>query len=207
MAGNKNIIPLCKTIDWKKLKVIIKETVAFINKKYGKNGIDLNKFNTNKIICYRCEGIDLQGKNVELFGLKGRSCFVYDNSYEIFEIPFVGNNSEKEMYLMFAKNNSFEGQWIVSIMAIFNIVKNNKYYRKVVFSPQFDGSISYNHNSKHYLFNREQRKCALNKGVMNTNIYFDNRGYRASEYGKTYAYYLNKNSQKELSIKLHNKEF
>ena len=36
MAGNKNIIPLCKTIDWKKLKVIIKETVAFINKKYSK---------------------------------------------------------------------------------------------------------------------------------------------------------------------------
>ena len=50
MAGNKNIIPLCKTIDWKKLKVIIKETVAFINKKYSKNGIDLNKFNTNKIL-------------------------------------------------------------------------------------------------------------------------------------------------------------
>ena len=205
MQEKKNIIPLYKTIDWRKLKVIIKETVAFINRKSGKEQIDLNDFNLNRIVCYRCKGIDLQGKNVELSGFEGRSCFVDDNSYEIFEIPFAGNNSEKEMYLVFAKNNSFEGQWIVSIMAIFNIVKNNKYYRKVVFSPQFDGSISYNHDSKHYLFNCEQRKWALNRDVMNTNIYFDNRGYRASEYGKTYAYYLNKNSQKELSIKKYKK--
>ena len=192
MAGNKNIIPLCKTIDWKKLKVIIKETVAFINKKYNKNRIDLNKFNTNKIVCYRCEGIDLQGKNVELFGLKGRSCFVYDNSYEIFEIPLKFNDKKDEIFLVFAKNKSFEGQWIVTYMIIHHTIKNNKYYRKVIFSPLFDGAISYNHKSKHYMFNCEKRNCALNRGIMRTYTYFDDRGFRESQYGKTYAYYLNK---------------
>lgn len=198
MAGNKNIIPLCKTIDWKKFKVIIKETVAFINKKYSKNGIDLNKFNTNKIVCYRCEGIDLQGKNVELFGLKGRSCFVYDNSYEIFEIPLKFNDKKDEIFLVFAKNKSFEGQWIVTYMIIHHTIKNNKYYRKVIFSPLFDGAISYNHKSKHYIFNCEKRNCALNRGIMRTYTYFDDRGFRESQYGKTYAYYLNKKSQTEL---------
>ena len=198
MAGNKNIIPLYKTIDWKKLKIIIKETVAFINKKYSKNGIDLNKFNTNKIVCYRCEGIDLQGKNVELFGLKGRSCFVYDNSYEIFEIPLKFNDKKDEIFLVFAKNKSFEGQWIVTYMIIHHTIKNNKYYRKVIFSPLFDGAISYNHKSKHYIFNCEKRNCALNRDIMRTYTYFDDRGFRESQYGKTYAYYLNKKPQTEL---------
>lgn len=198
MAGNKNIIPLCKIIDWKKLKVIIKETVAFINKKYSKKVIDLKYFNTNKIICYRCKGIDLQGKNVELSGFKGRSCFVYDNSYEIFEIPFIDNNNKEETFLMFAKNNSFEGQWIVTYMFINHTVKNNKYYRKVVFTPIFDGAISYNHKSKNYLFNCEKRNWSFNRGIMRTDTYFDNRSYRANEYGKTYAFYLNNKSQTEL---------
>ena len=66
MQEKKNIIPLYKTIDWRKLKVIIKEAVAFINRKYGEELIDLDVFNLNKIVCYRCKGIDLQGKNVEL---------------------------------------------------------------------------------------------------------------------------------------------
>ena len=205
MAGNKNIIPLCKIIDWKKLKVIIKETVAFINKKYSKKAIDLNDFNLNRIVCYRCKGIDLQGKNVELSGFEGRSSFVYNNSYEIFEIPFIDNNNKEEIFLMFAKNNSFEGQWIVAYMYIHHIVKNNKYYRKVVFTPIFDGAISYNHKSNHYVFNCEKRRCAFSKGIMRTNTYFDNRGYRASQYGKTYAFYLNNKSQTELSIKKYKK--
>ena len=198
MTGNKNKIPLYKTIDWKKLKVIIKETIAFINKQFGENRIDLKKYNINKIVCYRCEGIDLQGKNVELFGLKGRSCFVYDNSYEIFEIPLKFNDKKDEIFLVFAKNKSFEGQWIVTYMIIHHTIKNNKYYRKVIFSPLFDGAISYNHKSKHYIFNCEKRNCALNRGIMRTYTYFDDRGFRESQYGKTYAYYLNKKSQTEL---------
>ena len=205
MQEKKNIIPLYKTIDWRKLKVIIKETAAFINKKYSKKVIDLKYFNTNKIACYRCKGIDLQGKNVELSGFKGRSCFVYDNSYEIFEIPFIGNNNKEETFLMFAKNNSFEGQWIVTYMFIHHTVKNNKYYCKVVFTPIFDGAISYNHKSKNYLFNCEKRKWAFNRGIMRTDAYFDDRSYRANEYGKTYAFYLNSKSQTELSIKKYKK--
>ena len=72
MAGRKNIIPLYKTIDWRKLKVIIKEAVAFINRKSGKEQIDLDDFNLNRIVCYRCQGIDLQGKNVEISVFEGR---------------------------------------------------------------------------------------------------------------------------------------
>ena len=42
MAGNTNIVPLHKTVNWKNLKGVIKETVAFINRKiYNKEQIDL----------------------------------------------------------------------------------------------------------------------------------------------------------------------
>lgn len=207
MAGNKNIVPLHKTVNWKNLKDVIKETVAFINRKiYNKEQIDLNDFDLNNIACYRCEGIDLQGKNVVLSGFKGRSCFVDDNSYEVFEIPFIKNNDNKETFLMFAKNTSFEGQWIVCLMFIFNTVKNNKYYRRVQFIPIFDGSISYDSTSKHYSFNNEKRNWSLHKGTMDKSIYFDNRGIRASQYGKNYAYYLNNNSnRKDVSSKIYKK--
>ena len=106
MAGNTNIVPLHKTVNWKNLKGVIKETVAFINRKiYNKEQIDLKDFDLNHIVCYRCEGIDLQGRNVVLSGFKGRSCFVDDNSYEVFEIPFIKNNENNETFLMFAKNS------------------------------------------------------------------------------------------------------
>ena len=55
MAGNTNIVPLHKTVNWKNLKGVIKETVAFINRKSGKDQIDLNDFNLNRIVCYRCQ--------------------------------------------------------------------------------------------------------------------------------------------------------
>lgn len=75
-----NILPLHKTVHWRRLKEII-QLLAKLEQ------IDLKKFDLDHITCYRSLGIDLCGKNVQ-FKTKGNNAiWVSNNHYDVFEIP------------------------------------------------------------------------------------------------------------------------
>lgn len=102
---------LHKTTHWRRLREIIKSLARF-------EGVEdaLQNYNTNKIICYSAHGEQLQGENSEFFTKGGRSCWVSDNSYDVYEIPKIGKEYKVEgEYYILVHNTDFD-YWIFGKM-------------------------------------------------------------------------------------------
>jgi len=124
MAGN-NITPLHQTVHYRKLRELIVKSTK-------KVGIDVSKYDLQNIRCYRTTGKDLMGKTIKFTNLPyGRSTFVDDNSYEIYECPRTTNKHKfVGEYLVFYKDTSF-GYYGINIMN-YKININNNIARKEI---------------------------------------------------------------------------
>jgi len=136
MAGN-NITPLHQTVHYRKLRELIVKSTK-------KVGIDVSKYDLQNIRCYRTTGKDLMGKAIRFTNLpNGRSSFVDDNTYEIYECPRT-NNKHKFVgeYLVFYKDTSF-GYYGINIMNYNINIIDNKARKNVTFKAisQFTATL------------------------------------------------------------------
>lgn len=119
----KNKEPLHKTVHYRKLRTILSNIV-----KIEKNFINPNMFDDKHIICYRTSGDNLVGNNVKFTNIhKSRCCFVGDNEYEVYEIPYINNNQKTPFsgeFLVLCYNVAF-GYWLLLRMTERFIVSNN----------------------------------------------------------------------------------
>lgn len=192
---SESMLPLHKTTHFRRLR----EAIVALCKKCN---IDSSKYNLGRITCYRATGRDLNGKNTITRGTdRNRSCFVEDNSYEIYECPST-TNKEKAIgeFLMIAHNTDFD-YWIVTIFKYKIAIKGNKSYVNVSYSPKYCGYVMFNENNiniqkytkvvygiDHWL------DLGINKGIAE-NRYFDETSVRENAYQFSVQAYTIKNTK------------
>jgi len=94
-----------KTVHWRKMKAVIKAFAKYEN-------IDINEYNLNKITCYQSLGDSFHGNNVRFSNAQNASCFVFDNRYDMFEIPSVKNSGKLVGNFMFLAHNTSFDYWV-----------------------------------------------------------------------------------------------
>lgn len=111
-----NDIPLHKRIHFRRVREAIREIAEY-------EGFNPDNYDLFKMTAYETVGENLKGKNVTYNIGKGRSCFVYDNKYDVVEVPSLSNkpNSPYGSFLYFIYNRSFQyhifGEMTVSLDA------------------------------------------------------------------------------------------
>lgn len=113
---NNNHEPLQNTVHWRGMKNLFYTLCTYEH-------IDPNGYNFNNICCYSCVGEELQGTNVKYPSIHhGNSCFVYDNEYDMFEVPAksydvsINKFSYTGDYLFLAHDKSFD-YWLFGKMS------------------------------------------------------------------------------------------
>jgi hypothetical protein len=98
-----NDIPLHKRIHYRKVREAITELAEY-------EGFRVSDYDLFKMTVYETTGENMKGKNVSYNISNGRSCFVYDNKYDIVEVPRNSNRqgSPYGEFLFFIYNKSFQ---------------------------------------------------------------------------------------------------
>lgn len=175
---------LHQTTHWRKLRNIIRELAKF-------EGVEtaIKNYNTEKITCYSAHGEQLQGENSEFFTKEGRSCWVSDNSYDVYEIPKVGRerNIEGEYYIL-VHNTDFD-YWIFGKMT-YTINRNetkrqSKLIDRVKFLPYGRYQIISTERGFNITRTTKGKDCEF--GFHNPKGWFDTIGARKRAYGTSGA--------------------
>jgi hypothetical protein len=97
-----NDIPLHKRIHFRRVREVITEIAEY-------EGFNPGDYDFFKMTAYETVGENLKGKNVSYNIKNGRSCFVYNNKYDVVEVPSLSNRqgSPYGRFLYFIYNSSF----------------------------------------------------------------------------------------------------
>lgn len=96
-------------VHWRRIKNLLNGLSSVEN-------VDVNRYNFSNICCYKCTGIELQGKNVKYKTRGNNSCWVDDNSYEVFEVPHVTNKYRGYGSFIFLAHNTSFDYWVFGEM-------------------------------------------------------------------------------------------
>lgn len=116
--------------------------------------INPRDYDLSKIRAYECFGQELQGKNVSYNTHNGRSPWVSDNKYEIFEAPLLSNsgNGPYGGFLFLARNTSFD-YYVFGTMRVNlqeeDTILNERLIESVSFYTTGKYQISYYNNDDH----------------------------------------------------------
>jgi len=204
MQDNKTILPLHKTVHFRRLRELITEASKQAN-------IAIDKYDMKSITCYRTNGKGLMGSNVSFRKINsGRSCFVYDNNYEVYEIPCTTNKDKfTGDYLLLVKNVSFE--YYLLVLMNYKIDLNGNFKTEIVYTPLvYFEAVLLKNNIK---INNLNRGFYLNLGSNSNNKPADmaNRftAYRMSDASYIRNYYQKYNktriSNGNVAVKIYNK--
>ena len=109
VSSNSNKKSLAQRTHWRRLK----ELLSFLSKI---EKVQLSDYNSNNICCYSCLGDELTGVNVKFQTVGGMSCWVSDNSYDVYEVPSYTNTTKMcGDFLFLAHNTSFD-YWLFGEM-------------------------------------------------------------------------------------------
>jgi hypothetical protein len=111
-----NDIPLHKRIHYRKVREAITELADY-------EGFDINDYDLFKMTVYETTGENLKGNNVTYNVAKGRSCFVFNNWYDVVEVPSKSNKpgSPYGEFLFFIYNSSFQYHIFGSMKVVLDV--------------------------------------------------------------------------------------
>lgn len=157
---------LYKTVHWRSFRTMINT----FNKLETED--NLNDYDLTHVICYQTYGLQLQGNNVKFVTPNGGSCFVGNNEYDVFEIPYKDNIKNINGKYLFAIHNTSFDYWIYGRMT----VKNN-----ISFEPYGFYDVAINKNQ--VVVTKKLQNIDTAIGELNYNGgSFDNLGARQRAY-------------------------
>lgn len=124
-SNSDNSLPLHKTVHWRKFKEILKNLCNY-------EQINLNSYCTDNIICYTTTGDTFQGRNVNYKNKNNYSCFVSNNTYDIFEIASKGNSQKNFGEYLFVAHNKNFNYWLFGKISDKLNVRKTKEQNRVI---------------------------------------------------------------------------
>jgi hypothetical protein len=113
--GKNNNTPLHQRAHFRRIREVITEICNY-------EGIDLYKYDLFNIRAYETQGQAHAGNNIRYGTETGRSIFVEDNHYDVFEIPKKSNNkmSPYGEFIFFIHNTSYDYYMLGTLRATLN---------------------------------------------------------------------------------------
>jgi len=122
---------------WRTLKGLTKSLSNIEN-------VNISSYNLDDVYCYQTLGSEMQGSNVTYFANENYSCFVGDNTYDIYEVPLKRQSSNKTLLpiegkkLCLAYNKDYN-YWLFSEMEYY--INNDSVKSTSMFSDSASFSI------------------------------------------------------------------
>jgi len=148
--GKNNDIPLEQRAHWRRVREVITEIAKY-------EDINIQNYDLFNIRAYDYVGNGMAGTNVSYNTDNGRSIFVEDNKYDIYEVPKITNddNSPFGEFIFFIHDTSFD-YYLFGIMTV-SLNKSSSLANKIVTEK-----VHYKNYGK-YMITYEEHNNNINK--------------------------------------------
>lgn len=209
--SNNDKKTLAQRTHWKKFRELLESLSRIEN-------VHLSDYNSKDICCYTCLGDELLGVNVKFQTNGGMSCWVDDNTYDVYEIPAYSNTSKMcGEFLYLAHNVSFD-YWLFGEMTYRinrgKTAANKTLYETAYYIP-YGAYTLYDENNITTIKKTVTGKHLTYGGYVGRNNYsFDHLGRRKAAYNTSHKKEVNSitgrapkvNVNKKKAVKIYKKK-